>query len=148
MARAVRARCWTHPPGRAGRHRTGKSLAYLIPAIRHAIARDTTVVISTATIALQRQLVTGTCPASPRHSPRAGPSAHVRILKGRRNYLCLHRLSGPDEVDDGEQLFDPFAISAMGRHVKRLHEWSSETDTGDRDELVPGVPTRRGGRCR
>src|SRR5690349_8667379 len=36
---------------------TGKSLAYLVPAIRHAVERDTTVVVSTATIALQRQLV-------------------------------------------------------------------------------------------
>ncbi|HEX3648735.1 MAG TPA: ATP-dependent DNA helicase, partial [Pseudonocardiaceae bacterium] len=36
-------------------------------------------------------------------------------------------------------LFDPFAVSAMGRQVKRLHEWSSDTETGDRDELVPGV---------
>ncbi len=36
---------------------TGKSLAYLVPAIRHALAADTTVIISTATLALQRQLV-------------------------------------------------------------------------------------------
>ena len=48
----------------AGRHLavqagtgTGKSLAYLIPAIRHAQQSDSTVVVSTATIALQRQLV-------------------------------------------------------------------------------------------
>ena len=36
---------------------TGKSLAYLVPAIRHAVAAGTTVVVSTATIALQRQLI-------------------------------------------------------------------------------------------
>jgi len=47
---------------------TGKSLAYLIPAIRHAIEKDTTVVISTATIALQRQLVDRDLPAWPRRS--------------------------------------------------------------------------------
>jgi ATP-dependent DNA helicase DinG len=120
---------------------TGKSLAYLIPAIRHAIAKDTTVVVSTATIALQRQLVDRDLPRlADALAPVLGRRPTFAILKGRRNYLCLHRLGGPDEVDPDEQLFDPFAISALGRHVKRLHDWSSETDTGDRDELVPGVP--------
>jgi ATP-dependent DNA helicase DinG len=121
---------------------TGKSLAYLIPAIRHAIEKDTTVVVSTATIALQRQLVDRDLPRlAEALKPVLGRKPTFAILKGRRNYLCLHRLTGSEEVDDGaDQLFDPFAISALGRHVKRLHEWSSDTDTGDRDELVPGVP--------
>ncbi|HEX4358035.1 MAG TPA: ATP-dependent DNA helicase [Pseudonocardia sp.] len=121
---------------------TGKSLAYLIPAIRHAIEKDTTVVVSTATIALQRQLVDRDLPRlADALKPVLGRKPTFAILKGRRNYLCLHRLSGSEDVDDGaDQLFDPFAISALGRHVKRLHEWSSDTDTGDRDELVPGVP--------
>ncbi|MGI8814001.1 MAG: ATP-dependent DNA helicase [Pseudonocardia sp.] len=123
---------------------TGKSLAYLVPAIRHAMARDTTVVVSTATIALQRQLVDRDLPRlAAALAPVLGRPPTFAILKGRRNYLCLHRLGGPGEgaaVDPEEQLFDPFAISALGRHVKRLHEWASDTDTGDRDELVPGVP--------
>ena len=121
---------------------TGKSLAYLIPAIRHAIEKDTTVVVSTATIALQRQLVDRDLPRlAEALKPVLGRKPTFAILKGRRNYLCLHRLTGSEDVDDGaDQLFDPFAISALGRHVKRLHEWSSDTDTGDRDELVPGVP--------
>ncbi|HEX4250069.1 MAG TPA: ATP-dependent DNA helicase [Pseudonocardia sp.] len=121
---------------------TGKSLAYLIPAIRHAIEKDTTVVVSTATIALQRQLVDRDLPRlAEALKPVLGRKPTFAILKGRRNYLCLHRLTGTEDVDDGaDQLFDPFAISALGRHVKRLHEWSSDTETGDRDELVPGVP--------
>jgi ATP-dependent DNA helicase DinG len=120
---------------------TGKSLAYLIPAIRHAMIRNTSVVVSTATIALQRQLVDRDLPRlAEALAPALGRKPTFAILKGRRNYLCLHKLSGPDDVDDGDQLFDPFAISALGRHVKRLNEWSSETDSGDRDELVPGVP--------
>ncbi len=120
---------------------TGKSLAYLIPAIRHAMVRDTSVVVSTATIALQRQLVDRDLPRlSEALAPVLGRKPTFAILKGRRNYLCLHKLSGPEDVPDEEQLFDPFAISALGRHVKRLNEWSSDTDTGDRDELVPGVP--------
>jgi ATP-dependent DNA helicase DinG len=121
---------------------TGKSLAYLVPAIRHAVERGNTVVVSTATIALQRQLVDRDLPRLAKAlKPLLGRAPTFAILKGRRNYLCLNKLHGNgDDVDDGEQLFDPFAISAMGRTVKRIHEWSSDTDTGDRDELVPGVP--------
>jgi ATP-dependent DNA helicase DinG len=142
MVRAVREALLggTHLAVQAGTG-TGKSLAYLVPSIRHAIANDTTVVISTATIALQRQLVDRDLPRlAEALKPVLGRKPTFAILKGRRNYLCLHRLSGPDDVDDGDQLFDPFAVSAMGRQVKRLHEWATDTDTGDRDELVPGVP--------
>ena len=39
-------------------------------------------------------------------------------------------------------MFDPAAVSAVGRQVQRLHEWAAGTDTGDRDELVPGVEDR------
>ena len=121
---------------------TGKSLAYLVPAIRHAVERDTTVVVSTATIALQRQLVDRDLPRLAKAlKPLLGRAPTFAILKGRRNYLCLNKLHGNgDDVDEGDQLFDPFAISALGRTVKRIHEWSSDTETGDRDELVPGVP--------
>ena len=121
---------------------TGKSLAYLVPAIRHAVERGSTVVVSTATIALQRQLVDRDLPRlSKALKPLLGRTPTFAILKGRRNYLCLHKLHGEgDDVDDGDQLFDPFAISALGRSVKRVHEWAEDTETGDRDELVPGVP--------
>ena len=121
---------------------TGKSLAYLVPAIRHAVERGTTVVVSTATIALQRQLVDRDLPRLAKAlKPLLGRAPTFAILKGRRNYLCLNKLHGNgDDVDEGDQLFDPFAISALGRTVKRIHEWSSDTATGDRDELVPGVP--------
>ena len=120
---------------------TGKSLAYLVPAIRHAVAEGATVVVSTATIALQRQLVDRDLPRlATVLKPLLGREPTFAILKGRRNYLCMHRIhtGAPEEPDDGA-LFDPFAASAIGRQVKRLHEWSSETETGDRDELVPGV---------
>jgi ATP-dependent DNA helicase DinG len=121
---------------------TGKSLAYLVPAIRHAVERGTTVVVSTATIALQRQLVDRDLPRLAKAlTPLLGRAPTFAILKGRRNYLCLNKLHGNgDDVDESEQLFDPFVVSALGRTVKRVHEWSSDTETGDRDELVPGVP--------
>ncbi len=119
---------------------TGKSLAYLVPAIHHAVAKDTTVVVSTATIALQRQLVDRDLPRLAKAlKPLLGRAPTFAILKGRRNYLCLNKLHGPDEVDPADELFDPFAVSAMGRAVKRLHEWADTTEKGDRDELVPGV---------
>jgi ATP-dependent DNA helicase DinG len=119
---------------------TGKSLAYLVPAIHHAIAKDTSVVVSTATIALQRQLVDRDLPKLAKAlRPLLGRAPTFAILKGRRNYLCLHKLHGPDDVDPADELFDPFAISAMGRAVKRLHDWADTTEKGDRDELVPGV---------
>ena len=129
---------------------TGKSLAYLVPAIRHAVAADTTVVVSTATIALQRQLVDRDLPRlAGALKPLLGSAPSFAILKGRRNYLCLHRLhTGPS--DEGEDLFDaaaalsgtPTPTSMLGRQITRLHEWSSQTTTGDRDELVPGVADR------
>ena len=123
---------------------TGKSLAYLVPAIRHAVHEATTVVVSTATIALQRQLVDRDLPRlAEALRPLLGRAPTFAILKGRRNYLCLHKLHGDAAVwgpaEDEPALFDPFAVSAMGRQVKRLHEWAADTKTGDRDELVPGV---------
>ncbi|WP_112265748.1 ATP-dependent DNA helicase [Lentzea terrae] len=120
---------------------TGKSLAYLVPSIRHAVAEAETVVVSTATIALQRQLVDRDLPRLAKALKKElGREPTFAILKGRRNYLCMHRVhnGAPDEPDEAA-LFDPFAVSKLGREVKRLHEWSSDTETGDRDELVPGV---------
>ncbi|WP_214401961.1 ATP-dependent DNA helicase [Pseudonocardia lacus] len=141
MAQAVRSAIATgeHVAVQAGTG-TGKSLAYLVPAIHHAVTKGKTVVISTATIALQRQLVDRDLPRLAKAlKPLLGRAPTFAILKGRRNYLCLNKLHGPDDVDPADELFDPFAISAMGRAVKRLHEWADTTETGDRDELVPGV---------
>jgi ATP-dependent DNA helicase DinG len=142
MADAVRAAISTreHVAVQAGTG-TGKSLAYLVPAIHHAVATGGTVVISTATIALQRQLVDRDLPrVAAALKPLLGRAPTFAILKGRRNYLCLNKLHGGDDVDPADELFDPFQISAMGRAVKRLHEWADTSETGDRDELVPGVP--------
>lgn len=120
---------------------TGKSLAYLVPALRHAVATESTVVVSTATIALQRQLIDRDLPRLEKALAKPlGRKPTFAILKGRRNYLCLHKIdSGMEDEPDDAVLFDPFAVSRMGREVTRLREWSSETETGDRDEVVPGV---------
>ncbi|HEU5421693.1 MAG TPA: ATP-dependent DNA helicase [Streptosporangiaceae bacterium] len=144
MAEAVRNTLKTgqHLAVQAGTG-TGKSLAYLVPAIRHAVERDTTVVVSTATIALQRQLIDRDLPRlAEALAPSLGRAPVFAILKGRRNYLCLLRAQGETPAEPEDTLFDPAATSAVGRQVKRLHEWAAETKTGDRDELVPGVEDR------
>ncbi|WP_433756968.1 ATP-dependent DNA helicase [Nocardia sp. CA-135398] len=123
---------------------TGKSLAYLVPSLRHAVRTGRTVVVSTATIALQRQLVDRDLPRlAEALSKPLGREAKFAILKGRNNYLCLNKINSviPDEPAEAE-LFDAFAISRLGREVQRLNEWASDTETGDRDELAPGVTDR------
>ena len=126
---------------------TGKSLAYLVPAIARAVATDEPVVVSTATIALQRQLVDRDLPALADSLAGALPRRpKFALLKGRGNYLCLNKIHNGSaaEPDDRpqEELFDAAASTALGRDVQRLTAWSSTTETGDRDELTPGVPDR------
>ena len=119
---------------------TGKSLAYLVPAASHAVAEGATVVVSTATIALQRQLIDRDLPRlAAAIAPVLGREPVFAILKGRRNYLCLQRLRGGPADEAGQVLFSPAEVSAVGKQVQRLHEWAATTKTGDRDELVPGV---------
>ncbi|WP_328384039.1 ATP-dependent DNA helicase [Streptomyces sp. NBC_00400] len=125
---------------------TGKSLGYLVPALAHGER----VVVATATLALQRQLVE-------RDLPRTVEALHpvlrrrpeFAMLKGRSNYLCLHRLNEgvPQEEEDG--LFDVFEqatpTSKLGKDLLRLRDWAGETETGDRDALTPGVSDRAWG---
>lgn len=123
---------------------TGKSLAYLVPALALAADKRGPVVVSTATIALQRQLVDRDLPRLAEALREGlGHTAQFAILKGRNNYLCLNKLrNGPE--DEQDSLFDAAAgqapSSQLGAHVKRLHQWAASTAGGDRDELVPGVP--------
>ena len=144
MAQAVwdAANDGTHLAVQAGTG-TGKSLAYLVPALQLAADKRGPVVVSTATIALQRQLVDRDLPrlAEALREP-LGRTLEFAILKGRNNYLCLNKLrNGPE--DERESLFEALGVqeptSQLGAHVKRLHQWAAATTTGDRDELVPGV---------
>ncbi|BCB80222.1 ATP-dependent DNA helicase [Phytohabitans flavus] len=124
---------------------TGKSLAYLTPAL----LVDGPVVVSTATLALQSQLVDHDLPRlADAVEPVLGRRPTFAVLKGRHHYLCLARLdsSAEDEPDDG--LFDAPApgttkwlgeAGRLGKQVQRLREWAMKTKTGDRDELDPGV---------
>ncbi|MEV7237523.1 ATP-dependent DNA helicase [Streptomyces sp. NPDC051020] len=122
---------------------TGKSLGYLVPALAHGER----VVVATATLALQRQLVE-------RDLPRTVDALHpllrrrpqFAMLKGRSNYLCLHRLHEGVPQEEEEGLFDQFEAAApsskLGQDLLRLRDWSDETETGDRDDLTPGVSDR------
>ncbi len=122
---------------------TGKSLAYLVPAVAHALASGSAVVVATATIALQRQLIDRDLPRlATTLKPLLGREPDFAILKGRRNYLCLHRLKSGAPEDPRDVLFDQGATSAVGQQVERVHAWAADTTTGDRDELVPGVDDR------
>jgi ATP-dependent DNA helicase DinG len=122
---------------------TGKSLAYLVPAAAHAMASGSSVVVATATIALQRQLIDRDLPRlAAALEPLLGRPPTFAILKGRGNYVCRYRLHGGAPEDPGDALFEPAAASAVGKQVQRLHEWAASTETGDRDELVPGVEDR------
>ncbi|MBC3186924.1 DEAD/DEAH box helicase [Corynebacterium sp. zg-331] len=119
---------------------TGKSLAYLVPALRHAQATGTTVIVSTATIALQRQLVHRDLPRlADALEPLLEHRPTFAMQKGRSHYLCLNKIAR-DDPEEQEALLDEEELTWLGRHVRRVTDWAQETDTGDRDDLEPGVP--------
>jgi ATP-dependent DNA helicase DinG len=131
---------------------TGKSLAYLSPAL----TVDGPVVISTATLALQSQLVDHDLPRLAKAvKPLLGREPSFAVLKGRHHYLCLAKLEHTgDAEEEQEGLFDAASTpdgqgkaktvwigesGRLGKQFERLRDWAMETETGDRDELDPGV---------
>jgi len=124
---------------------TGKSLAYLAPAL----LVDGPVVISTATLALQSQLVDHDLPRlADAVEPLLGRRPTFAVLKGRHHYVCLARLEASDEEEPADALFDaPPAggtrwlgqAGRLGKQIQRLRDWAVESAAGDRDELDPGV---------
>ena len=122
---------------------TGKSLAYLVPAVARAVTHKERIVVSTATLALQRQVFSKDLPAViDALEPVLRERASAALFKGRSNYLCVHKMGGgyPEEEAPGALPLGP--TSELGREVARLHEWSNDTETGDRDDLIPGVSGR------
>jgi ATP-dependent DNA helicase DinG len=115
---------------------TGKSLAYLVPALIHAV-EDRRVVISTATLTLQSQLVDRDVPALLDATEKLLPRRpSYAIQKGRNNYACLHRIreGAPDE--DG-MLIDMPPAGPVGQQVLELRDWAEQQlldgEAGDRD---------------
>lgn len=105
------------------------------------------VVVSTATLALQRQLVDRDLPrVTDALAGKLGRRPKYAILKGRNNYLCLNRIGGTDDPEstnaDADSLIDTAEVTATGAQVARLHDWAQETEDGDRDSLPRGVSDR------
>ncbi|MPZ61607.1 MAG: ATP-dependent DNA helicase [Propionibacteriales bacterium] len=111
---------------------TGKSLAYLVPAL----LQDDRVVIATATLALQHQLVERDIPALLRGADDVlGEHPSYAVLKGRSNYACLHRIR--EGVPDDQGTLVDVPTGSLGAEVVELREWASDeaenNGTGDRD---------------
>jgi ATP-dependent DNA helicase DinG len=115
---------------------TGKSLAYLVPALVHGKK----VLVATATLALQRQLVE-------RDLPKIQPALEkvlkrdltFAVYKGVGNYLCLQKMNGAEQDPDGDMLME---IGALEKDQKRLKAWAKTPGiSGDRDD-APDVDRR------
>lgn len=124
---------------------TGKSIGYLVPAMSWSVDTGDRVIISTATLALQRQIVRQDAPRVARAvTAISGKTPRVALLKGWNNYVCLRKAAGgyPEEDALMSRAAGEYGATATGEEVTRLREWSMSTDTGDRDDLVPGVSER------
>ena len=115
---------------------TGKSLAYLVPALVHGRK----VLVATATLALQRQLVERDLPAVvPALEKQLGRSISYAIYKGVGNYICLAKMNSEEPDPDSELLLE---ASFLEKDAKRLHAWARSKDvSGDRDD-APEVDRR------
>jgi ATP-dependent DNA helicase DinG len=111
---------------------TGKSLGYLIPAVLHG----DTVIVATATLALQHQLVERDLPAmleAAKETLHTTPS--YAVLKGRHNYACLQRVreGAPDE----QGVLVDVPVGELGQQVLQLRAWAEDESkadgSGDRD---------------
>ena len=101
---------------------TGKTLAYLLPAI----CSGRRVVISTATKSLQEQLYQKDVPFLQKHF---APNLKVAVMKGRSNFLCLSKIHA---LADQPMLKGMEEVDAF----RQIREWSKLTETGDRAELT------------
>lgn len=110
---------------------TGKSLAYLVPALLHRQR----VVVATATLALQHQLVERDVPRLVEAVGGAGIDTSFAVLKGRSNYACLHRIR--EGVPDEQGVLVDVPEGSMAEKVLELRSWAEEESesggTGERD---------------
>jgi ATP-dependent DNA helicase DinG len=108
---------------------TGKSLAYLIPAI----LSNERVIIATATKALQDQLANKDLPLLAQYLDE--PVVYT-VIKGRNNYLCKQRLAEMEVTGSQLELEDSTQVGRLGQQVTEIISWSQETISGDRSELA------------
>ena len=105
---------------------TGKSLAYLVPAILFSRHNEQKIIVSTKTINLQEQLIRKDIPFLQRC---CGTEFRAVLVKGRGNYLCRRRLKSAiaepglfDQIDEGE--------------LQQLERWAEQSGEGSRDQLT------------
>jgi ATP-dependent DNA helicase DinG len=105
---------------------TGKTLAYLVPAIAFALKHNKRVIISTGTKNLQEQLMEKDIPFLQKVMPKKFKASY---MKGRSNYACLYRIKKAETQPILESLdeFDSF---------QKVSQWSRESETGDKAELI------------
>lgn len=113
----------------------GKSFAYLVPLIQHALAQNTKVVVSTGTIALQEQLIRKDIPLL----QQIFPELKAVLVKGRQNYVSIRRLG---LAYDGQQAL--FETREEAQALREVAAWAKdEAEVGDKEELgwdpPPGV---------
>jgi ATP-dependent DNA helicase DinG len=115
---------------------TGKSLAYLVPALVHGKK----VLVATATLALQRQLVERDLPKiKGALEKELGRELTFAVYKGVGNYLCLQKMNSAEADPDGEVLLE---IGTLEKDAKRLRAWAETPGvSGDRDN-APDVDRR------
>jgi ATP-dependent DNA helicase DinG len=115
---------------------TGKSLAYLVPSLM----RNKPVLIATATLALQRQLVERDLPkVVPSLVQALGREISYAVYKGKGNYLCLQKMNTSLPDPDGDLLLE---IGTLSAEAKKLREWAETPGvSGDKDD-APVVDRR------
>lgn len=114
----------------------GKSLAYLLPGIIHAVDQSRQLLVSTHTISLQEQIETKDLPLCRRvfrSRPELEPYAEFRsaVLVGKANYLCPTRLA--TALRDKQELFS----TPETKELQRIADWAATTTDGLRHELSP-----------
>lgn len=121
---------------------TGKSIAYLIPSILFSMKQGKPVVISTSTLALQRQLLRKDLPAVAKALEGVlGRVPTFAVAKGRHNYICKLKLNSVEPEPEAAALFES-ANSRLSREVKRVRTWAYQSESGDREDLQPVADSR------
>ncbi|MBS3798630.1 ATP-dependent DNA helicase DinG [Pseudoalteromonas sp. BDTF-M6] len=123
---------------------TGKSLAYCLGALPIALKANKKLVISTATVALQEQLLYKELPFFAEHS---GLTFSYDLVKGRGRYICAHKLENAVNGDDQQMALMPTLSSPLSemeqKCLKQLHQaYSNKQWQGDRDSWADVIPDR------
>lgn len=114
----------------------GKSFAYLIPCIEEAVRQGKRIVISTATINLQNQLITKDIPIVCNLLKVSKDEIKLALVKGRGNYICLRKLE--DKVAEMNVLQNDLGLADINtgkKEVKTLYDWAENSATGDKEDL-------------